>query len=69
MLFLEKFIISLAISTSLTLDSAACKFSEALSKFEIVCSSLFCKAPSLLLSADTVLIAVFIVDIEAVAFA
>ena len=41
MLFFENAIISLAISTSLTLDSADVKFSAALSTFAIVCSNLF----------------------------
>ena len=60
MLFFENAIISLAISTSLTLDSAAVKFSAALSTFAIVCSNLFWTAPNLDLSDDTLVIALLI---------
>ncbi len=49
--------ISLAISVSLILDSAACRFSAALSKFLIVYSSLFWFAPSFERIDETVLIA------------
>ena len=50
-------------STSLILDSDACKFSAEVSKFLIVCSNLFWKAPSLDLSAETTSNASFIVVI------
>ena len=56
-LFLEYSIISLAISTSLNVDSADVKFSAVLSKLEIVYSNLFCAAPKLALSDDTLFVA------------
>lgn len=67
MLFFVNSIISFAISTSLILDSDACIFSDALSRFLIVCSSLFCAAPSFDLCSDTFSMATFIVSIAAVA--
>ena len=45
MLLLVKSIISLAISASLILDSACCRFSLVTSTFAILCSSLFWEAP------------------------
>ena len=54
MLFLENVDISLAISTSLILDSAAVKFSDAFPKLFIECSKRFCIAPKYALPAETV---------------